>query len=290
MIKLSAKELTEEDNNRISQLMLTIGDFERIGDHALYMLQIAEKLKENEKKLSQLAIEELKVIVHAVTEIYLVAFEAYKTDNIELAKEVEALEAVIKKNREFHKLGLKVMIYVPSKTGFRPPMYEGLPTVENHRYLPLEAILSQIKYLEADEVFFGDAYASSEELDLLTKFNYNIPVIPVVIKKGLDDVQKELLLRNHHNRPDETGYFKRSSIRSKVEVNEFNAVDRKKYDVTIDNKGFLRYQGEVCIMCTDLEKDQRVNVVGRALIDEDVLNAIKPGKGFRIKIVGEENE
>lgn len=199
-------------------------------------------------------------------------------------------EAVIKKNREFHKLGLKVMIYVPSKTGFRPPMYEGLPTVENHRYLSLEAILSTVKYLEADEVFFGDAYASSEELDLLTKFNFNVPVIPVIVKKGLSDVEKELLLRNHHNRPDETGYFKRSSIRSKVDVEKFNTTERKKFDVTIDNKGFLRYQGEVCIMCTDLEKDERVNVVGRALIDDDVLNAIKPGKSFRIKIVGEENE
>jgi phosphate:Na+ symporter len=110
MIKLSAKELTEEDNNRISQLMLTIGDFERIGDHALYMLQIAEKLKESDKKLSALAIEELKVIVHAVSEIYMVAFEAYKTDNMQLAHEVEPLEAVIKriirkvKNRHIQRL------------------------------------------------------------------------------------------------------------------------------------------------------------------------------------------
>jgi len=96
MLKLSAKELSEEDNNRISQLMLTIGDFERIGDHANYMLQIAEKLKDNDRKLSTEAIEELKVIVHAVSEIFMVAFEAYKTDNVELAREVEALEAVIK--------------------------------------------------------------------------------------------------------------------------------------------------------------------------------------------------
>ena len=110
LLKLSAKEVSEEDNNRISQLMLTIGDFERIGDHANYMLQIAEKLKDSEKKLSADAVEELKVIVHAVSEIFMVAFEAYKTDNVELAKEVEALEAVIKriirkvKNRHIQRL------------------------------------------------------------------------------------------------------------------------------------------------------------------------------------------
>ncbi len=97
LIKLSGKELSEEDNNKISQLLLTIGDYERIGDHASYILQIAEKLKESNRKLSPEAIEELKVIVHAVSEIFMVSFEAYKTDNLKLALEVEPLEAVIKK-------------------------------------------------------------------------------------------------------------------------------------------------------------------------------------------------
>ena len=110
LIKLSAKEMTEEDNARISQLMLTIGDYERMGDHATYMLQIAEKLKDSEKKLSDLAVEELKVIVHAVSEIFMMSFEAYKTDNVQLAHEVEPLEAVIKriirkvKNRHIQRL------------------------------------------------------------------------------------------------------------------------------------------------------------------------------------------
>lgn len=97
LIKLSGKELSEEDNNRISQLLLTIGDYERIGDHASYILKIAETLKESEKKLSSDAVEELKVIVHAVSEIFMMSFEAYKTDNAQLAQEVEPLEAVIKK-------------------------------------------------------------------------------------------------------------------------------------------------------------------------------------------------
>ena len=110
LIKLSAKEVSEEDNARISQLMLTIGDFERIGDHANYMLQIAEKLKDSEHKLSSTAIEELKVIVHAASEMFKIAFEAYKTDNVQLAQEVEPLEAVIKriirkvKNRHIQRL------------------------------------------------------------------------------------------------------------------------------------------------------------------------------------------
>jgi len=110
MLKLSGKELSDEDSNKISQLLLAIGDYERIGDHASYMLKIAEKLKESEKKLSPEAVEELKVIVHAVSEIFLMSFEAYKTDNVKLALEVEPLEAVIKriirkvKNRHIQRL------------------------------------------------------------------------------------------------------------------------------------------------------------------------------------------
>ena len=43
--RVDGKELSDEDSNRITQLLLTIGDYERIGDHANYMLQISEKLK-----------------------------------------------------------------------------------------------------------------------------------------------------------------------------------------------------------------------------------------------------
>ncbi len=97
LLKLSGKELPEEDSNRISQLLLVIGDYERIGDHATNILKIAEKLKESDIKLSSDAVEELKVIVNAASEIFSMAFEAYKTDNVQLAREVEPLEAVIKK-------------------------------------------------------------------------------------------------------------------------------------------------------------------------------------------------
>ncbi len=97
LLKLSGKELSEDDSNRISQLLLIIGDYERIGDHATNILKVAEKFKEDEKKLSPEAVEELKVIVNAVSEIFTMSYEAYRTDNVQLAREVEPLEAVIKK-------------------------------------------------------------------------------------------------------------------------------------------------------------------------------------------------
>lgn len=98
LLKLSARQLSDEDSNRITQLLLTIGDYERIGDHASYILKIAETLHEKKQKFSPEAIEELKVIVHAVSEIFRMTLEVFTTDNTILAQEVEPLEQVIKKN------------------------------------------------------------------------------------------------------------------------------------------------------------------------------------------------
>ncbi len=97
LIKLSGKELTEEDNNKVSQILLVIGDFERIGDHASNILKVAEKFRDMEKKLSDEAIVELKTIVNAVSEILSMTLEAYKNEDRDLAMKVEPLEAVIKK-------------------------------------------------------------------------------------------------------------------------------------------------------------------------------------------------
>ncbi len=97
LLKLSGRDLTEADNNKISQVMLAIGDIERIGDHATHILKYAKKLNESDVKFSEEAVEEIKTILSAVEEIYEMTLECYKTDNLELAQKVEPLEAVIKK-------------------------------------------------------------------------------------------------------------------------------------------------------------------------------------------------
>lgn len=97
LLKLSGRELSDDDSNRISQLLLSTGDFERIGDHAVNILKVAEKLKESNKKLSEEAMQELDVTIKAVSEIFSITLEVYKNNNVKLAREVEPLEAVIKK-------------------------------------------------------------------------------------------------------------------------------------------------------------------------------------------------
>lgn len=97
LLKLSGRELSDDDSNRISQLLLSTGDFERIGDHAVNILKVAEKLKDSNKKLSDEAMQELDVTIKAVSEIFSITLEVYKNNNVKLAREVEPLEAVIKK-------------------------------------------------------------------------------------------------------------------------------------------------------------------------------------------------
>lgn len=97
LIKLSNRELTQEDGNKISQLVLAVSEFERIGDHASNILKVAEKFHDSGRKLSDEAITELKTIVNAVREVVEMALEVYKNDNLALAMEIEPLDAVIKK-------------------------------------------------------------------------------------------------------------------------------------------------------------------------------------------------
>lgn len=98
LLKLSTKELSDEDSNRITQLLLTIGDYERIGDHASYILKIAETMNEKKQKFSPEAIEELKIIIHAVSEIFRMTLDVFANNNTILAQEIEPLEQVIKRN------------------------------------------------------------------------------------------------------------------------------------------------------------------------------------------------
>ncbi len=93
--KLSGRELSEEDSNKISQLILSISDFEKIADHAIHILNIANKMHRKEWKLSPETIEELKHVVNAVKEVFDVTVNAFVAHDLEKAYHVEPLEQVV---------------------------------------------------------------------------------------------------------------------------------------------------------------------------------------------------
>lgn len=95
LVKLSEQSLNEEESKRINQLLHVIGDFERIGDHALNILDSAREIKEKNLCFSDVAKEELNVIISALNEILDLSFEAFFNNDIEKAQRVEPLEDVI---------------------------------------------------------------------------------------------------------------------------------------------------------------------------------------------------
>lgn len=95
LMKLSSKDLTEKDSKELTLLLHTIGNYERISDHAYNLVAAAKEMHEKEMKFSEKAKEELRVFIGAITEIVENTNEAFKCENIETAKLVEPLEEVI---------------------------------------------------------------------------------------------------------------------------------------------------------------------------------------------------
>lgn len=95
LVKLSGFELSDADSRMISTLLHTIGDFERIGDHATTILQAAREIKDKDIVFSDTAMVELNHIKSALDEIVSITLAAFVDDNLEKAREVEPLEEVI---------------------------------------------------------------------------------------------------------------------------------------------------------------------------------------------------
>ena len=95
LVEASRKGLSSENSKTTSKLLHSIGDFERIGDHAKNILDSARELHEKDLTFSEEAQRELDVLTRAVTDILRTATEAYKTNDVALAVTVEPLEETI---------------------------------------------------------------------------------------------------------------------------------------------------------------------------------------------------
>lgn len=95
LVKLNGKSLTKKDSQIVSMLLHVIGDFERISDHAVNIKEAAEEMRDKKLKFSDKAAAELKVYTTAIHEIVNMAFDAFTTENVEAAGNVEPLEEVM---------------------------------------------------------------------------------------------------------------------------------------------------------------------------------------------------
>ena len=95
LVKITSAELNPKQTEDVSKFLHTIGDFERISDHAMNIAEAAKEISEKSIRFSEAALSELDVMTAAVTEIVDTAIEAFINNDIEEAYRIEPLEELI---------------------------------------------------------------------------------------------------------------------------------------------------------------------------------------------------
>ena len=95
LVRLSTQQMGAAESEEATELLKTIGDFERISDHAVNVLESAEELRTKGLTFSKTAQRELDVLSKAVRDILALALRAFREQDMDAAGQVEPLEQVI---------------------------------------------------------------------------------------------------------------------------------------------------------------------------------------------------
>ena len=95
LLKLTSRHLGDEESVKATEYLKLIGDYERIADHAVNILESAEEIASKNVAFSEDAVAEYRTICAAVTEILNLSFSAFSNEDIEAARKTEPLEEVI---------------------------------------------------------------------------------------------------------------------------------------------------------------------------------------------------
>ena len=95
LIGLSKVVETESDDRQVDMLMQTVPNFERIGDYATNLVELAQRLEAENTSFSEMAHKELDIICSAVNEILSITISAFENNDNHAAKSIEPLEEVI---------------------------------------------------------------------------------------------------------------------------------------------------------------------------------------------------
>lgn len=192
-------------------------------------------------------------------------------------------------SQQFRDLGIKTAAFVNSQAAeIGPwPVSEGLCTLEEHRTLPIDV---QAKHLFAtgliDDVIIANAFASDEELELLSKLNPELLKLKVQLDNDIPDLERKIALEEFHfNRGDVSDYLIRST-QSRVkykghDFKVFNPKPIKRGDIIVESSLYAHYAGEMQIALKDMENSGKTNIIGR--VDENelfLLDLIEPWQKF----------
>lgn len=195
-----------------------------------------------------------------------------------------------KVNKWLKQEGITVMAFTPGDGKLRGPLYEGLPTLENHRNLsPFSSCLDLIENGFVDKVLVGDLTVKDDSLEQFASYQKGVFLLRAEQETN-DSTLLHILESVQTNRLDAA----RDCIRSMESrqygligtrpVKAFNTVDRPVGTITVDNELYGRYQGEIQITKKDLAADEKVNNIGRVMEeDRPLLQHIRGGEKFQVK-------
>lgn len=95
LMQLSTHQMNENQAKQVSKFLHTVSDFERLGDHAVNVSEVAAELNEKKISFSDEAQYELSVLEGAVKECVSISVDAFCTDDLDLASKVEPLRELI---------------------------------------------------------------------------------------------------------------------------------------------------------------------------------------------------
>ncbi|WP_028982952.1 DUF871 domain-containing protein [Sporolactobacillus terrae] len=196
-------------------------------------------------------------------------------------------------SKKFKKCGLRTAAFVTSNTATMGPwkIMEGLPTLEEHRGLPIDV---QAKHLYAlgyiDDVLIGNAYASEEELKELAAVSPSYLKYKIKLNEKCSDLEKKIIMEEPHiYRGDVSEYLIRSS-QSRVKYRDYPfplgcTETIKRGDLLIGNDNFGQYKGELQIALKDMENEGQKNIVGHVVEDElFLLDYLAPWSKFGFEL------
>ena len=185
-----------------------------------------------------------------------------------------SFEEAKKNNDLIHRYGFRVGGFIPSHSHHRIACGIGLPTIEHHRYLKSDVAIREGYLAGFDDFFFGDDFASEEEMRRLVQIDGRVVVFRMTehVEHGVIDwlLDRELL---------QTQFGLKMMIRSNFDkstypgfVDDLPSSARKRGDVTVCKSGLYRYKGEIQIARQDMPEDPDIAVIGR--ISEDDMSLL----------------
>lgn len=196
-------------------------------------------------------------------------------------------------SKKYDDLGLRVAAFVFSNNQKAFGVweeYDGLPTLEMHRDLPMNLQIRHLSALEyIDDIIISNCYPTEEELKEIGSMDLSKLNIKIDLNENNSEIENNIILNYpHHVRGDMSEYMARSTMPRitykdesipKHDTNEVLNIG----DIVILNDEYGRYKGELHIVLKEMVNDGKKNVVGRLKGDEEILlKYLTPWKQFKI--------